>query len=313
MIRIKRPRCGPPCLHGPASAAAAEQARARLYYQRGATAAYPFTVYRRPEVKLALEAISHQKCAYCEANHGATADGAVEHYRPKGAIPNEPHPGDWWLAATWSNLLPTCQLCNESRGHVIVDPTMTMAEAARSHRAALNLQTAGKASQFPIRGRRRNPSALALAAEDALLIDPTRRDPLNHISFPPETGVSLATPIQTPQGADPYGLATINVTALNRFDAVHARSTVLMQLRPLVLSLAKALDAADEAEKAGNRLAQAQANEWVTDTIAAINARADPKSPYSAVAVWLLKRLDTWLLNERTHGVKFEIPAIEGL
>lgn len=313
MIRIKRSKRGPACLTGPTSPAAVERAAAAAYYGSAPTAAYPFRVYGRPEVKLALEAMSHEKCAYCEMNHGVGADAAVEHYRPKGAFPHEPHPGYWWLASTWTNLLPTCQHCNESRKHLIVEPTMTMAEAARLHRAAMNLTSAGKASHFPVRAARKQPSNFALASEDPLIIDPTRTDPTNHICFPPETGVSVATPMPTPAGPDPYGLATINITALNRFDTVRARSLVLRDLRPHVLSLAQSLDNEDTAQKAQNQMAMDMARAGAAAAIQAITDRANPRLPFSAVAVWLLRRLNDWLQNERAQGVKFEIPAIEGL
>lgn len=313
MIKIKRPKKGPPCLTGPTSLGTVELNAAKIHYAGGPAAAYPFTVYGRPEVKLALEAMSYDKCAYCESDYGAVYDGAVEHYRPKGKMHPDPHPGYWWLAATWTNLLPSCQHCNESRSHVIVTPNMTMTEAARLHRKAQSLTSAGKASQFPVRGRRKLPYSKALSSEDPLIIDPTRRDPTDHICFPPELGVSLATPTKTPNGPDLYGLTTINVTALNRYDVVRARSQVLMDLRKSVLTLAKALDAEDEAVRAGNLFAKKVARDTASDAIQAIKARANPKRPYSAVAVWLLARLDTWLDSERAQGIKLDIPAIDGL
>lgn len=312
MIKIKRPKKAPACLTGPSSAAAYELAEAKLHYAGAPTTAFPFKVYGRPEVKRALEAMSHYKCVYCESDYGAVYDGAVEHYRPKGSLPDL-HPGYWWLAATWTNLLSSCQHCNEGRSHVIVDLNMTMAEAARLHREARNLKGGGKASQFPVRGTRKLPYSTSLASEDALIIDPTRRDPIDHIYFPPELGVSLAAPVQTGSGSDPYGLTTINVTALNRYDLVRARSQVLMDLRRSVLALADALDDEDKAAMANNLLAKDNARKAANNAIDAIKDRANPKRPYSAVAVWLLKRLETWLATERDQGVRLEIPAIDDL
>jgi hypothetical protein len=61
------------------------------------------------------------KCAFCEtsiSNHY----GDVEHYRPKGGVQNQrrqwvrvriksrtiKHPGYFWLAYDWQNLMPAC-------------------------------------------------------------------------------------------------------------------------------------------------------------------------------------------------------------
>ena len=66
------------------------------------------------------------KCAYCEASVEVTSPTYVEHYRPKGGVryfdnksvmiskngTNIPHPGYYWLAYDWKNLLPTCWRCN---------------------------------------------------------------------------------------------------------------------------------------------------------------------------------------------------------
>ncbi len=75
------------------------------------------------------------KCAYCETP--LTGDfGASEHYRPKGAVTpkqgetgttadsttededgkNIPHPGYFWLAYHWKNLVPSCDKCNSGQG-----------------------------------------------------------------------------------------------------------------------------------------------------------------------------------------------------
>ncbi len=52
-----------------------------------------------------LQAETHGKCAYCEANTTATMYGDVEHYRPKSIY--------WWLAYVYDNYLASCQLCNQ--------------------------------------------------------------------------------------------------------------------------------------------------------------------------------------------------------
>src|SRR5262249_35649587 len=81
------------------------------------------------------------RCAYCEGDVKATSFGDAEHWRPKGAVTEdgapvraesgEEHPGYFWLAYEWRNLLPACQECNSGEA-----------------------EYKGKGTQFPICGTR---------------------------------------------------------------------------------------------------------------------------------------------------------------
>jgi len=82
-----------------------------------------------------LENVFHDKCAYCETR-AVRFPGHAEHFRPKGRVDVRdpatgkslpatvewpdgktlPHPGYFWLAYHWKNLLPACQDCNSGRG-----------------------------------------------------------------------------------------------------------------------------------------------------------------------------------------------------
>lgn len=73
-------------------------------------------LYKHAQVKMALEKLFHDKCAYCECRPSAGNPWDVEHYRPKGRVAERPdHPGYYWLAYDWNNLLPSCSDCNRSR------------------------------------------------------------------------------------------------------------------------------------------------------------------------------------------------------
>ena len=75
-----------------------------------------------------LDEFFYDKCAYCEGPIGATSFGDAEHYRPKGQITvksnggevtiklanGDDHPGYFWLAYNWMNLIPACQRCNST-------------------------------------------------------------------------------------------------------------------------------------------------------------------------------------------------------
>lgn len=120
--------------------------------------------------------VFHGKCAYCEGKVTPQSYGDAEHWRPKAgvtikvdgrAVPvddgQDPHPGYWWLAYDWSNLLPACSYCNA--GH-------------------------GKQTQFPITGRRVFTPLDAADVNDLdiieqpLLLHPFRGpDPAEHLVF----------------------------------------------------------------------------------------------------------------------------------
>src|SRR5262249_38675962 len=72
------------------------------------------------------------KCAYCESKFTVSQPGDVEHFRPKGRVVDDnfkpirvqhptkgeiEHPGYYWLAYEWKNLLPSCADCNRFRMH----------------------------------------------------------------------------------------------------------------------------------------------------------------------------------------------------
>lgn len=68
----------------------------------------------------------HGKCAYCEGKYVAGTYDAAEHWRPKLKVTvkgvevsrsdGTVHPGYWWLAYDWRNLVPSCDLCNGQGG-----------------------------------------------------------------------------------------------------------------------------------------------------------------------------------------------------
>lgn len=63
--------------------------------------------YRHRQVKEALEAMFHGKCAYCESKITHVSFGHIEHYRPKQRYPER--------AFLWCNLLLACDRCNNAK------------------------------------------------------------------------------------------------------------------------------------------------------------------------------------------------------
>lgn len=131
-------------------------------------------VYGHDKVRAALEALFHDKCAYCETKIVAGSDWDVEHFRPKGKVAErDGHPGYYWLAYEWSNLYPSCSHCNQRRKD---RPRWGDLQYAGS---------GGKMDQFPLEDestRALSPSD-PLDAEARLLLDPCADRPEEHLRY----------------------------------------------------------------------------------------------------------------------------------
>lgn len=234
-----------------------EAARAYYSQQPPPKKAFPFARYKESAVCRALDALFYEKCAYCETSYRAVDSRDVEHFRPKGGVSESPtHPGYWWLAAIWHNLLPSCPPCNQSRYQVTFDPGMTLEEFERARRQEPNKLT-GKANSFPVRN---DMWVMAegedIATEDPLLINPCERDPADHLEFffdwDRKTYIWEADPIHAlvrPKvkagHEDPYAIASIGVYGLNRAGLVRERAARVKDLQRLcqpVVDLAQDLD-----------------------------------------------------------------------
>ena len=79
--------------------------------------------YRHAEVKAALVAETHGKCAYCESKLKHIHHGDVEHISPKSLEPAKRY--------EWSNLTLACEICNQNKSNRdpnvehIIDPYTT--------------------------------------------------------------------------------------------------------------------------------------------------------------------------------------------
>jgi hypothetical protein len=168
MIRIERPDLATEPgrrWHVEAQAAMAEIIR---NYHSGDAVSLDARLYQA--AKPFLMELTCGKCAYCESLVTSTHPGDVEHYRPKGQVRERDgrivrtrvgdqevaHPGYWWLAYAWVNLLPACIDCNRRREH------------------GEEMVPAGKADHFAIRGKRAMSPTDCLDDEQALLLDPSR-------------------------------------------------------------------------------------------------------------------------------------------
>ena len=162
-------------------------------------------IYAHEDVKAALKAMQHDKCAFCESKVSHIAYGDVEHYRPKGGFCQHEHdalgrPGYYWLAYEWDNLLFSCQLCNQ-RFKKNLFPLADPAQRARNHKDPL---------------RRESP----------VMVDPSKEDPAEYINFRAEVAYGL-------DGTGGRGEQTLNALGLNRVELVEMRRDKLTPLQIL--------------------------------------------------------------------------------
>ncbi len=274
--------------------------------------AFPFQAYKAEGVKKRLEELFHGKCAYCESLYASQAPVDVEHYRPKGQVEGEPaHPGYWWLAAEWTNLLPSCLDCNRRRKQVA--PTVS-SDLAVLYEA----MKTGKQDSFPVVGARAAGEPDNLVGERPLLLDPTRDDPDEHLAFwlggdraagliypAPAIGAATGPPI-LPQvvedaaavgdhaaaaGVSVRGAVSIQVYGLNRLRLVQERARLLQQLRFLesvfldISEVSRDL-AAVNVTVARQELADAtdRLNRLQRRILDQMRSLAAPTAPHSAVA-----------------------------
>lgn len=159
-------------------------------------------------LKHLLIKFNNSKCMFCEGNYIAGAHNDAEHYRPKGKVtqwndqaqqrqPIE-HPGYYWLAYEWHNILLACSKCNGKHPD---------GEGDKPH--------PGKLNEFPICGSCRvslpssNPENWweELKQEEPLLLHPYFDEPREHFG---------AKRFGVIYGLTKRGRATIETCDLNR-------------------------------------------------------------------------------------------------
>lgn len=157
------------------------------------------------------------KCVYCETKISPGQHGNVEHFRPHAKVTDSSnnsvsvtingtateHPGYYWLAYDWQNLLPACELCNQpSTIHSGGSPI-------------------GKRNQFPVAGFRAAVPGDE-TREEPLLIHPVIDFPEQHLRLDDVCAF---------EGLDNRGKTTIGVLGLNDRDLPNERMEVYRTVR----------------------------------------------------------------------------------
>ena len=118
------------------------------------------------------------KCVYCESLISSNQPGDIEHFRPKGKVTDLDnkevmiivdgeeisHPGYYWLAYEWTNLMPACADCNR--------PSSGNSEGKKI----------GKWMKFPVEGQYAHQPGDEVN-ETPLLINPLVEDPSLHLKI----------------------------------------------------------------------------------------------------------------------------------
>jgi hypothetical protein len=279
-----------------------DRVRAHIAKKDPKKGSFEFEVYKDDEVKRRLEALFHGKCAYCETFYAVSAPVDVEHFRPKGSVSEDPsHPGYWWLAMDWDNLLPSCIDCNRRRGQIVVtDGAPSLAELLASSRTATGPQRglSGKQDSFPVSGTRMAPEGIDYAAEQAILLDPCRDDPEEYLEFHIDHNhpLGLVLPSANPQRSI-RGATSIHTYGLNRLRLVQERTRLLRRLEFLsFMAIELASMAAEVADPVvassmppGRADGIARRLDFLANrTLTEMRAMAEPTEPYSAMArQWL--------------------------
>jgi uncharacterized protein (TIGR02646 family) len=193
-------------------------------------------MYGANSVKTALRKAQHEKCAFCESKVSHIAYGDVEHFRPKGGYRQRPEdpltqPGYYWLAYDWSNLLFSCQICNQrhKRNHF---PLLDAGTRARSHHDQI-----GK--------------------ERPMFIQPDAEDPELSLEFNEEYLRAI--------NGDERAQLTIEVLGLNRELIAERRRDALAKLRLLIECRDEILRAAKKRPNQWSAKQVARINAHLTD------------------------------------------------
>jgi uncharacterized protein (TIGR02646 family) len=181
--------------------------------------------WRNKDVKDSLKVLQHGKCCYCERMRDTYGEIDVEHFRPKKGIKEEDgHPGYWWLAYKWENLLLACKSCNRE-----------------------------KSNRFPLLpgGKRAFAEEDDLDREKPVLINPVDEDPEIFIGFDLDLNKYLdkdGAPMVKAVGLDIEGRGSETVdklTAINKTEVMLERAQFVNILKTIVGMMNKIVDRYD--------------------------------------------------------------------
>ncbi|HJX84241.1 MAG TPA: hypothetical protein VJ723_07860 [Candidatus Angelobacter sp.] len=183
-----------------------------------------------------LKNVFHDKCAYCETPLDRSFPPA-EHHRPKGRVTYRrngdtiaamtldeageqfEHPGYFWLAYHWKNLVPSCDKCNSGEGkqnqfpissgksHVLIKK-LTAADISAMEEKPL------ASKKWP--GLHYLPPGKLNEEEEPQLLHPYLDDPEVHLVFG-DRGI-IAAKDKSTKGSQTIGVLTLDKLDKRRFE-----------------------------------------------------------------------------------------------
>ncbi|MBK8506154.1 MAG: hypothetical protein IPL46_30525 [Saprospiraceae bacterium] len=197
--------------------------------RRQPTEKHKFQASRWKQAKGQLIRETINKCAYCEVNFTTVAYGDVEHYRPKSIY--------WWLAYTYFNYAPSCQLCNQKfkKANFPIPSAALQAPLVRKNSSDSYLnRLAGFITPDPLDDTLGRPFAAFTADhtnERPLSIDPYLDDPLDYFAYDHDDNVKEVWIIPLNNTVSGIALSCIDLYGLNRKDLRTKRYQALFNYR----------------------------------------------------------------------------------
>ncbi|WP_085807528.1 HNH endonuclease [Roseovarius albus] len=243
-----------------------------------------FQAYRNRAVREALREMFHGKCAYCESKIAGSQDTDVEHYRPKKGVSEAAaagidHPGYWWLAMVWENLVLSCQHCNQTRSSLVIIPDdIETEEDLASFLMGQPLSRAGKLNAFPTEGNLWITTAEGeLSDERPLILNPADVDPERHLDWVLFKGAATVRP----KDDSPAGEATRQILGLNRRWLEEDRRIHLLEMREDRNDIIEAINNWLEADNPSDRT---RWERWANRTIDTLVRKTDANKPFAGMA-----------------------------
>ncbi|MGZ2452482.1 hypothetical protein ACVIRO_005299 [Rhizobium ruizarguesonis] len=223
----------------------------------------------------------------------------VEHYRPKGRIAGVAnHPGYWWLAMVWDNLLPSCIDCNRRRWQDLPQFPESLAQLLVAPEMQGGKASLGKQDLFPIAGAARATATVPGIDEQPDLINPCVDDPEEHLVFHIDRGdpLGLVLPAFEDDVPSRRGLTSIHVYGLNRLGLVQERTRILRKLdflSRLIDEIGKISEMLLASRDQKNKTMGARLDLLLNQILDEIRAMAEPDQPYSSLVKAWSKTLKT--------------------
>jgi 5-methylcytosine-specific restriction endonuclease McrA len=289
MIYVDRNKVPVPAiLIDPAGKAAEEISKAITHFTSAdKDKPFEFKVYGDKTVKKALTLLFNGKCAYCENKITAITTGDIEHFRPKSQVKRADNtlqkPGYFWLAASWENLLLSCNNCNRKTTQEVVDGS----ELAM-----------GKLDQFPlldekwrcagyIKSKTRLEKKLEKDEKARLLINPCVDNPEEHLFFQ-DNGVPMAKQDPVTKQSSLKGEKSIEVYALFRKPLVDERKELIKDILLRIAQAKEMFEGIVEARKSGSKVLEKKFDGLLNTQIGSLAEMTQPDKRFSALAKQLI-------------------------